>query len=164
MGQINKMKKSEKNRSNNQQPFLKRKFKIDEIEKDHKELLGLTIPDGYFQTSKTEILEKVTSRKGSIINFTRTKRRVLLPIAAAVALLITLTVFELNPLDSFKNVPSIVSDTINEIKDKHLANSNSVDLFNDVSLASLFVEDEELDDFVDAYVIDQIILKESVIK
>lgn len=158
------MKKSANNNRNNEQPFLKGKLVIEEIEKDHKELLGLTIPEGYFQTSKTEVLEKVTPKKGSIINFKRTKVRVLLPIAAAVALLIALTVFELNPLDSFKNVPSIVSDTINEIKDKHLANSNSVDLFNDVSLASLFVEDEELDDFVDAYVIDQIILKESVIK
>lgn len=149
------MKESEENKNHNKSSFLKGGFVIEDIDKNHEELLGYQIPDDYFSTSKKEILKKVTAKKGNVINL-----RFLLPIAAAIALLITLTVFKPSSFSMFKNVPSIVLDTIQEFKNSTLTNKNEINLTNDVSIASLFVEDAELDEFVDDYVIDQIILEE----
>ncbi len=157
------MKKSVKNISNNKLPFLNGEFSIEDIDNNHKELLGYKVPDGYFSTSKKEILDKVTAKKGKSIWLLSGNLKIMLPIAAAIALLITLTVFKPNALPSIHDIPSIVSDTIKKIKDNNLAEDSFINLSNDVSIASLFVEDDELDDFVDGYVIDQIILEELAI-
>lgn len=149
------MKESAENKKHNKAPFLKGEFVIEDIDKNHEELLGYQIPDDYFSTSKKEILKKVRAKKGTVINL-----RFLVPIAAAITLLITLTVFKPSSFSMFKNVPSIVLDTIQEFKNSTLTNKNEINLTNDVSIASLFVEDAELDEFVDDYVIDQIILEE----
>ena len=157
------MKKSAENKSNNKPPFLKGKFSIEDIDKNHEELLGYQVPDDYFSTSKKEILDKVTAKKGKSIRLLSGNLKIMLPIAAAIALLITLTVFKPNVFPSIHDIPSIVSDTIKKIKNNNLAEDSFINLSNDVSIASLFVEDEALDDFVDDYVIDQIILEELAI-
>lgn len=126
----------------------------EKIKKTHKKELGLNVPSDYFSNSKRDILNQVSNSKVKVLY---TKRNFLLPIAAAVALIITLTVFKPSVFSSFNNVPAIVSDTINKFNTKNLADENNLLSVEDVSVAALFVEDDKIDEFADNYVLESII-------
>lgn len=120
----------------------------------HGKELGLQVPKDYFSNSKNDILNQVSNSKVKVLY---SRRNFLLPIAAAVALIVTLTVFKPSVFSSFKNVPAIVSDTINKIKTNNLADENNLFTVEDVSVAALFVEDDQIDEFVNDYVIEDVI-------
>jgi hypothetical protein len=126
----------------------------EKMKRTHAKELGLNVPKDYFSNSKHDILNQVSNSKVKVLY---SKRNFLLPIAAAVALIITLTVFKPSIFSSFNNVPAIVSDTINKINTKNLANENNLFTVEDVSVASLFVEDDKIDEFVNDYVLEDVI-------
>jgi len=126
----------------------------EKIKRTHAKELGLNVPSDYFSNSKHDILNQVSNSKVKVLY---SKRNFLLPIAAAVALIITLTFFKPSVFSSFNNVPAIVSDTINKFNTKNLADENNLFTVDDVSVAALFVEDDKIDEFVNDYVLEDVI-------
>ena len=136
---------------------IESQFFVDrKIESIHKEELGLKIPKDYFFNSKEEILRKVTKDKIRILGASFNKKIAYMSVAASIALLLTVAIFKQNVLSSFNNQPSIVSDTITKIKN-NIATDNNVFDTNDVTLASLFVADSEIDKFTNNYILEEVI-------
>lgn len=131
----------------------------DEMLKKHEEDLGLSLPKDYFLKSKAEILEKVSNKKEFRFGIF-TKERMLWSIAASVAVLLSLTVFKPNTLPVIDKIPAIVSDTVNGLKNNWLAQENFMFDDKNILISSLFVEDNEIDDFVNDYVMDEFIFEE----
>jgi len=75
-------------------------------------------------------------------------------------LLVALTVFKPNVLPSINEIPAIVSDTINTIKSNSLVFDNSAQDEDAVFIASLFVEDSQIDEFVNNYVMEELVYNE----
>lgn len=128
-----------------------------EMHKTHSDELGFQIPKDYFSKSKIEILEKVSNRKKArVIIFS--KERIVWFAAASIAIIFAITVFKPNALPSFNNVPAIVSDTINYLQNNNLAQGEFKD--DDILITSLFVPDNEIDEFVDNYVLEELVYEE----
>ena len=127
------------------------------MHKMHSEELGFQVPNNYFSKSKIEILEKVTNQKKS--RFTIFSReRILWPVAATIAIILALTVFKPNALPSIDEIPAIVSDTIDHLQNNNLAHGELME--NDILITSLFVPDNEIDEFVDNYVLEELVYEE----
>lgn len=102
-------------------------------EKRHQKDLGLTVPEGYFSQSKADILAMTTGQSKEVIPLY--KRKITwISMAAAIALLLTLAVY--NPFTKTDDVES------------------------DVLIASLFTEEESVDDFVNDFVNDELLTED----
>lgn len=123
----------------------------------HSEELGLKTPENYFSKSKSEILEKVSNQKKVRFNIF-SRERIIWSVAATIAIILALTVFKPNALPSMDKIPAIVSDTIDHIKNDGLANNELEE--NDILITSLFVSDNEIDEFVDDYVLEELVYEE----
>lgn len=134
----------------------------EKLQKVHVEELGLGMPEDYFSKSKSEILAKVGYEdKSKVVPLYRNK--IVWAAAAAIALLVVLTVFRTNRIPQIDGIPTIVSDTIEQLN-KGLANEDAVKEENDILISSLFVEDSEIDEFVDNYMLKKAIFDESDFK
>ena len=123
----------------------------------HSEELGLKMPEDYFSKSKSDILEKVSNQKG--VRFTIFSReRIIWSVAASIAIIFALTVFKPNALPSIDDIPAIVSDTIEHLQNNNLAQGEPME--NDILITSLFVPDNEIDEFVDNYVLEELVFEE----
>ncbi len=123
----------------------------------HSEELGLKTPEDYFSKSKSEILEKVSKQKG--VGFTIfSKERIIWSVAATIAIIFALTVFKPNVLPVIDEIPAIVSDTIDHLKNNNLAQGELME--NDILITSLFVPDNEIDEFVNNYVLEELVYEE----
>lgn len=126
------------------------------LETKHNEELGLSVPKDYFKTSKNRILEEIESQK-EVSNKPTKKRFIWLSIAASITVLFTLTIFNKTIFNTFEN-SNIALDTLKQLKEDQLTEENLVLLNSeDITLTSLFVEDSELDDFIDSQVLEEII-------
>jgi anti-sigma-K factor RskA len=102
-------------------------------EKKHKSDLGLSIPEGYFSKSKQAVLEKtVFEKQQKVIPLYRNIYA--WSSVAVVALLFTLAIY--NPLTS------------------------SNELENDILIASLIVEDSDVDQLLEDYMNDELLTDE----
>ena len=70
------------------------------------------------------------------------------------------TVFKQNALPSINEIPAIVSDTIDLKNTNNLAQKTMSLTENDVLISSLFIEDTEVDEFVNNYVIEELVYAE----
>ena len=123
----------------------------EKLQKMHNEDLGLGMPEDYFSKSKSEILAKVgIEDKSRVLPLYRNK--IFWAAAAAIAVLVVLTVFRTNTVPPIDKIPAIVSDTIEQLN-KGLADEDFYQSENDILISSLFVEDSELDEFVDNYML-----------
>ena len=123
----------------------------------HSEELGFKIPEDYFSKSKSDILEKVSKQKGG--RFTIFSReRIIWSVAATIAIIFALTFFKPNALPSIDEIPAIVSDTIEHLQNNNLAQGEPME--NDILITSLFVPDNEIDEFVDNYVLEELVYEE----
>jgi len=125
----------------------------------HAKELGLGIPKDYFATSKRHILEKVSKQKEVPFPFF-SRERILWSVAASIALIFAITVFKPNVLPSIKNIPSIVSDTIDQLQIKNVALENFELEEDNLLIASLFVEESDIDEFVTDYVLEELVYEE----
>lgn len=123
----------------------------------HSEELGLKTPENYFSTSKMEILEKVSNQKEKRFNIF-SRKRIVWSAAATIAIIFAVSVFKPNALPSFNNVPEIVSDTINYLQNNNLAQGEFKE--DDILITSLFVPDNEIDEFVNNYVLEEFVYNE----
>lgn len=123
----------------------------------HSEELGLSIPKDYFSKSKIDILEKGSNKKRKKLNIF-SRERIVWSVAATIAIIFALTVFKPNLLPSIDKTPSIVSDSIDHLKNYGLAQGEPAE--TDILITSLFVSDNEIDEFVDNYVIEELVYEE----
>ncbi|MDO9038851.1 MAG: hypothetical protein Q7U59_10950 [Lutibacter sp.] len=140
------------------------KFKIDaqisfdrKMREMHSEKLGLKTPENYFSASKLEILEKVSIQKQERFNIF-SRKKIVWAAAATIAIIFAVSVFKPNAIPSFNNVPEIVSDTIDYMKTNNLAQGEFKE--DDILITSLFVPDNEIDEFVDNYVLEELVYEE----
>tara|TARA_R110000868_G_scaffold124822_3_gene329752 strand:- start:11031 stop:11510 length:480 start_codon:yes stop_codon:yes gene_type:complete len=141
------------------------------LNKIHLEDLGLKLPEDYFSKSKNEILSKVLNKKEpQLILFSR--KRIIWTVAASIALIFSLTIFNQYSNSETYRLPLAVSDTIDQLKVESLPlvlsdsnkalkddplNSNSIILKeHDILVKSLFVEDSEMDQYAENYMLEDI--------
>ncbi|SEC17678.1 hypothetical protein SAMN04489761_2298 [Tenacibaculum sp. MAR_2009_124] len=114
--------------------FIHRKTFDVSSEKKHKEDLGLEIPKDYFAKSKKSILDQtVNESKGKVINLSR--RVYLWSSVAVIALLLGFTFF--NPFKGDILTPE-----------------------RDILIATVMVDDDEVDDLLDEFVNDELLTEE----
>jgi len=123
----------------------------------HSEELGFQVPKDYFSKSKMEILEKVSNQKDKRFNIF-SRKRIVWAAAASIAIIIAVTVFRPNAIPAMNEIPVIVSDTINHLKNDGLAQTEPEE--NDILITSLFVSENEIDEFVDDYVLEELVYEE----
>jgi len=123
----------------------------------HSEELGFQVPKDYFSKSKMEILEKVSNQKRIRFNIF-SKERIIWSVAATIAIILALTVFKPNALPEMDEIPAIVSDTIDQLKTNGLAQDEFEE--NEILITSLFISDNEIDEFVDDYVLEELVYEE----
>lgn len=104
-------------------------------EKKHKKDLGLSIPEDYFAQSKKAIMLQVKEESKTSKLIFLNKKSMVWSVAAAVALLITVAVF--NPFAS----------GVNELE-------------NDILLASVVAEDSDVDELLEDYINDELLIEE----
>lgn len=144
------------------------KLKIDgqisfdsKMQEMHSEELGFKTPENYFSQSKITILEKVTNQKEKRFNFF-SRNKIVWAAAATIAIIFAVSVFKPNALPSFNNVPAIVSDTIDNLQNSNLAQGEFKE--DDILITSLFISDNEIDEFVDNYVLEELVYDEVMAK
>ncbi|MEN8186721.1 MAG: hypothetical protein ABFR05_06295 [Bacteroidota bacterium] len=120
----------------------------------HSEDLGIGIPKDYFAKSKEDILAKVSGQKKETKVLSFYRKRVVWFAAAGIALLLTFNLFNRKESPNFDNFPAIVSDTLDQIKVLDLANGDFLSDEDDIMVASLFVDDAEIDEYLDKYVLE----------
>lgn len=98
----------------------------------HKEDLGLDVPLGYFSKSKADILEATVNKKSKVVSLNK-KLYYWSAAAAVVALVFTLSVF------------SPFKEEVNN------------DIYNDVLIATLSVNENEIDGVVDEFIDDNLL-------
>lgn len=123
----------------------------------HSKELGFQVPKDYFSTSKMEILKKVSNQKQERFNIF-SRKRIAWAAAATIAIILALTVFKPNALPTIDEIPAIVSDTIDQLKTNGLAQDELEE--NDILITSLFISDNEIDEFVDDYVLEELVYEE----
>ena len=119
----------------------------------HKEKLGLEIPDGYFSKSKLDILDAIPKHEESKQAVFWLNPKFAYPIAASIILLISITFLWQN------NTPK----NNLEITDIEKIEAFNMDFSSDEFLvSSLFVEDSEMDQFVDAFLMKEFIVEADI--
>lgn len=135
--------------------------KENNIDKTHKKDLGLGVPENYFTTSKNEILSKIANEKKAKV-VPLYKNKFMWFAAAGITLLVALTVFKPDVFPSIDKNPSIVSDSINKFQNLELV----YDLFTtdtqDITIASLFMNDAEISNYLENNIIEEILIDEKI--
>ena len=119
-------------------------------EEQHKELLGMDVPKDYFKSSKAKIMEKISISEKQKSRVFYLKPVVRYAIAASVVLLIAIGIalkFNANSNDN-SNLQNI----------QNLANVSD----EDILINSLLVSDENMDAFLDNYIVDGIMVQAEV--
>lgn len=131
--------------------------KLDEI---HADELGLGMPEDYFSKSKIDILDKVHPEKKSNV-FPLYRNKVMWFAAAGIALIVTLSVFNTSTISNINKIPEVIADTVGQIKNLDLTNGGFY-VEDDILVASLFVDESEIDSYIDNYIIEETIIDEYI--
>ena len=151
----------------------------------HKEELGLNLPEDYFNQSKNEILSKTSQDKSLTINWFLRKNSIW-KVAASIVLILGLVVYvqfsansisgtdassialvnnsdEINQSvvqsDSNQgntNLESVISNTNKHIEHQKTNADNVVQNENDILVKSLFVEEAEVDKYIESSILEDI--------
>ncbi|MFT5958372.1 MAG: hypothetical protein ACI8VJ_000110 [Polaribacter sp.] len=142
----------EKSRENNDKMGFVNEGSIDDVSKKHTKYLGTGIPEGYFETSKTAILDKIKSEID--VNKIKEKKP---------------PVFWVRPSIKYMAAASLVfifgmTVWLQNATKKEISNTNFELLsFNeDYLMNSLLVEDADFEAFADATLIYEIVIKAEV--
>ncbi|NMH88847.1 hypothetical protein [Flavivirga algicola] len=133
-----------------------------DIHKLHTETLGLDVPENYFSRSKANILTKVSDEAKQEKPVFFLKRRFAWYAAASVILLLAITFTKSNGnLQLDENHP-VALDTIKELDGNKFAPSIIEPIENDILITSLFIEEDEVDEFIDNYVLEEALTYEAL--
>lgn len=152
------------------------------LKKKHSEELGLNVPEDYFSNSRSEILSKVLVKKESGIISIYRKRSTWIA-AASIALIFGLTVFKPFSVLNFNDSPIVVMDSVDNTSIKKVVVADSPAVYpkgsqtdlvstkesgntvkseniksveNDIVVESLFMEDNEINESVNNYMLEDI--------
>jgi len=134
--------------------FMQNKDSVErELDKLHADDLGLDLPEDYFVNSKNDILEKagIAENPKTIVLY---KSKIFWFAAAGIAIIIALSVFKPNFLPEQNSMPSIVSDTVEQIQNYGLGKTDQ-EFESDFLVASLFVDENHIDKFIDNHIIEE---------
>jgi hypothetical protein len=131
-----------------------------ELDKIHSDDLGLDLPKDYFAKSKNEILEKVDFETHSK-TIALYKSKIFWFAAAGIAVIVALSVFKPNFLPEPNSTPSIVSDTVEQIQNYGIGNTDQ-QMESDFLVASLFVDENHIDRFIDNHIIEESLIDEYI--
>ncbi|WP_372746634.1 hypothetical protein [Lutibacter sp.] len=118
-------------------------------QKEQQQKLGFKVPENYFETSKKEILELTETKKGKVINFITLNKWLVGSIAAAIALLITLSVFNNFSLET-NNQMAVIN------------NIEAINLENDAILNSILENDANVNEYMETYVLNELVVKDAL--
>lgn len=160
-------------------------LKDEKLNKIHKEELGLSLPEGYFAQSKNEILSKTTDHTKFTIDWFLPKNSIW-KVAASIILILGLVVYlqfssgtglgteesaivkgvPLNEINQSlvqsdsnlgnKEVESILSPSNNPIEHQKTNADHVVQNENDILVKSLFVEEDEVDQYLENSILEDI--------
>ena len=118
-----------------------------DLTKLHKEKLGMDIPEDFFAKSKADILDSILKIEEPKQTVFWLKPIIAYPIAASIVFLLGLTFWLQN------------DTTTIEQKITNFEKMNSMDINSDNFLVtSLFVEDDKIDQFMDDFIMEEIIV------
>ena len=129
-----------------------KKLKIhkEDISRLHKDKLGMDVPEGFFKKSKEDILNTVIQEEQPRQQVFWLRPLIAYPIAAALVLALAITIF--------------ISNNKSDLNNK-ITNTDDIEFLNedfsnkDFLVSSLMVSDSEMDDFLDSYIMDEIIVE-----
>jgi hypothetical protein len=160
-------------------------FHDKELTKIHNEELGFDLPEGYFAQSKNEILMKTITNNSHATNWVLHKNSIL-KIAASIILVVGIASYfqfssdtlsstnessnvalgSSNETNQFlvqsdsnqddENLESIISNSNKQIEHQKIKVGNVVQNENDILVKSLFVEDAEVDKYIESSILEDI--------
>ena len=125
----------------------------------HAEELGMKVPENYFSSSKNEILNKLPRKQNLIVRLF-SRKTMIWAAAASIALLFTFSIFNQNGINVNNTIPKIVADSIELLKTKGLSNENLALNDDDFLVSSLFIEENDIDAFVEDYILDELVFQQ----
>jgi hypothetical protein len=157
----------------------------EKLTKIHKEELGLDIPEGYFAQSKSDILKKTNTNTGFTLNRVLKKTTVYKMVASIVVILgigmyfqfasTTIANTNVSPIvesgssneinqslvqsdsnQDNKNSDTTISNPIKHIEHQKSKVDNVVQNENDILVKSLFVEEAEVDKYIESSILEEI--------
>ena len=135
-------------------------YKRNKMDKIHTEELGLGMPEDYFEKSKIDILDKVYhEKKSKVIPLFRNK--VMWFAAAGIALIVAMSVFKPSTPSTVNEIHSVIADTVVQMRNLDLINSEFF-VEDDMLVASLFVDDADIDSYIDNYIIEETVIDEYI--
>ena len=131
--------------------FLKDESHKKGLAQEHKEYLGMDIPDGYFSKSKNNILKSLPMENEQKRTVFGLKPIIAYPIAASIVLLIGITIW-------LQNDPTNIEPKITNVKQMNSTDLNS----DDFLVSSLLVDDADMEDFMDEFILNEIIVEAEI--
>lgn len=146
------MEKHKTNNRNGIEPngnrFLKQDSQKQNMAQEHKDYLGMDVPDDYFNKSKDNILKTLPMKQETRTVF-GLRPNFAYPMAAAILILLGVFVW-------------LKQDSTTQIETQ-IVNMSEVDFSNfqtdDLLITSLMVEENEVDELLDAYILNEFVVK-----
>ncbi|MBT8313889.1 MAG: hypothetical protein KJP26_05460 [Maribacter sp.] len=146
MAKTNENNKNHMEQSGNR--FLKDDIHKKELAQEHKEYLGMDVPDNYFSDSKDRILSSLPSENVQKHTVFGLKPYIAYPLAASFLILVGIFVW-------LRNDTKAIDPTITNTE---TIQSLAVDS-DDFLVTSLLVEDDNLDAFLDDFIVNEILVE-----
>ena len=121
-----------------------------DISRLHKDKLGMAVPEDFFAKSKANILNKVIKPEKPKQSIFWLKPIIAYPMAASIILAIALIFWMQN--NNTKN-----NNQITNTENIELWNSDSLD--SDFLISSLMISDTEMDNYLDRYIFNKIVIE-----
>jgi hypothetical protein len=128
----------------------KSKIHKEDISRLHKDRLGMDVPEGFFKKSKEDILNAVIQEEQPRQQVFWLRPLIAYPMAAALVIALAITIF-------INNNKSDLNNKITDTDDIEFLNGDFSN--KDFLVSSLMVSDSEMHDFLDRYIMDEIIVE-----
>jgi hypothetical protein len=128
----------------------KSKIHKEDISRLHKDRLGMDVPEGFFKKSKEDILNAVIQEEQPRQQVFWLRPLIAYPMAAALVIALAITIF-------INNNKSDLNNKITDTDDIEFLNRDFSN--KDFLVSSLMVSDSEMHDFLDSYIMDEIIVE-----
>jgi len=128
----------------------KSKIHKEDISRLHKDRLGMDVPEGFFKKSKEDILNAVIQEEQPRQQVFWLRPLIAYPMAAALVIALAITIF-------INNNKSDLNNKITDTDDIEFLNRDFSN--KDFLVSSLMVSDSEMHDFLDRYIMDEIIVE-----
>ena len=146
---MNKKNKNNKNQlEQSGTHFLNDESQKKGLAQEHKEYLGMDVPDDYFSKSKKNILKSLPMKNEQKRTVFGLKPLIAYPLAASIVLLIGITIW-------LQNDPTDIEPKITNVKQMNSTDFNS----DDFLVSSLLIDDADMDEFINEFILNEIIVE-----